>query len=267
MAEQSKTSARTKDSVGRTLLVAALVSLVCSSIVASAAVMLRPYQEQNKARNKQQNILEVAGLLDSGGDVDAIFSNIETRLVDLDSGAYVEDVDGESFNPADAANDPTQSIEIPPELDVARLGRRALRGPVYISRTGESIKTVVLPVRGAGLWSTIYGLIALEPDGNTIFGLTIYEHGETPGLGDQIAKPAWQGLWPGKQVSDESGELKLQVVKGRVLANDPDAAYHIDGITGATLTGRGVANLLRYWLGDHGYGPYLRNLREENGAR
>ena len=112
----------------------------------------------------------------------------------------------------------------------------------------------------------MYGFISLEPDGNTVSDITFYEHGETPGLGDQIAKPGWRALWQDKRIYDESGALRIEVVKGRVPAGDLLAAYRIDGISGATLTGNGVTHLIRYWLGDHGYGPYLRALREGKGT-
>ena len=251
-----------KDSVGGTLLVAALVSLVCSSFVASAAVLLKPYQERNQAIHMRRNIVDVAGLLQPGVDVEELFQSIETRIIDLETGAYVEDVDPAQFDEIAAARDPELGVIIPPELDIASVGKRAQYAPVYLVKEDGEIQTIVLPVRGYGLWSTMYGFIALEADGNTIAGLTFYEHGETPGLGDQIAHPSWRSLWQGKRLFDEAGDAKIEVVKGRVPAGDPLEAYRVDGISGATLTGNGVTRLLRYWIGEHGYGPYLRRLRE-----
>jgi Na+-transporting NADH:ubiquinone oxidoreductase subunit C len=111
------------------------------------------------------------------------------------------------------------------------------------------------------LWSTLYGFVALEPDATTIADIIFYSHGETPGLGDFIDKPDWRALWHGKQVFDESGDVAIRVVKGRASHDDPRARYLVDGVSGATLTGNGVTNLMQYWFGDHGYGPYLRRLR------
>lgn len=250
------------ESTQRTLLVALVVSLVCSSLVAGAAVVLRPRQIANSLVEEQRSILEVAGLLVADREVREQFERIETRLVDLETGEYVEGVDLDAFDAAEAAKDPQLSVAVPPEIDGARIGRRANWGLVYLVRRGASVDKVVLPVSGYGLWSTMYGFISLESDGNSVVDLTFYEHGETPGLGDQIADPAWRAHWEGKQVRDDSGTLRLEVVKGSVSTDDPSRAYKVDGITGATLTGNGVTRLIHYWLGDHGYGPYLRRLEK-----
>lgn len=259
--ERRTTSAR--DSVGRTLLVAFLVSLFCSSLVASVAVFLKPWQEANEVRNIRRNIVDVAGLLEPGRDVEQLFKGIETRVIDLGTGRYIDDVDESRFDPVKAARDPMLGLAVPEQLDVAGIGRRAKWGSVYLVRKNGLLSTIVLPVHGRGLWSMIYGLLALEPDANTIVGITFYEHGETPGLGDQIGKRPWRDLWSGKQLFDESTDLKIEVVKGRVPLDSPLAPYHVDGISGATLTGRGVTNLLQYWLGEHAYGPYLERIRSQ----
>jgi Na+-transporting NADH:ubiquinone oxidoreductase subunit C len=222
------------ETIARTLLVAFLVSLVCSSLVASAAVLLKPRQVANALLDMRRNILAVAGLLDPEGDVNELYESIESHVVDLETGAYVEDIDPES-NP-----------------------ERAL---VYLVRQDGEVSRIILPVSGYGLWSTMYGFLALKADGNTVADITFYAHGETPGLGDFIVKPAWRALWRDKRLFDESGDLKIEVIKGRVLAHDPLADYHVDGVSGATLTGNGVTKMMQYWLGDHGYGPYLRNLQ------
>ncbi len=250
-----------KETVVRTLLVALVVSLVCSSLVASAAVVLKPRQVANAILDMRRNILEVAGLLDPDVDVDAAFARIEPRVVDLETGAYVDDLDPETFDPADAAKDPERSVEVPADIDVARVGRRAKRALVYLVRENGEVSKIILPVSGYGLWSTMYGFLALEADGNTVADITFYAHGETPGLGDFITKPAWRVLWRGKRAFDPSGEPRLQVIKGRVSEDDPLADYHVDGVSGATLTGNGVTKMMQYWLGEHGYGPYLQSIQ------
>lgn len=253
-----------QETVLRTLLVALLVSLVGSSLVASATVLLKPRQIANAVLEQRRNILEVAGLLGSGGDIDELFERVEPRIVDLETGTYVEDVDPQAFDPAEAAKDPKLSIAIPPAIDVARVGRRAKRALVYLVRRDGEVGKIILPVSGYGLWALMHGFVALEADGNTIANITFYSHGETPGLGDFIVKPGWRALWRGKRVFDESGEIQIAVVKVRASA-DELADYHVDGISGATLTGNGVTNLMQYWLGDHGYGPYLRNIQGGTG--
>jgi Na+-transporting NADH:ubiquinone oxidoreductase subunit C len=263
--EPDQSSGSKTETVARTLLVALLVSLVCSSFVASAAVLLQPRQAANAVLDVRRNILRVAGLY-GGGDVDELYGSIEPRIIELETGAYVQGVDPEAFDPIEAAKDSAQGVEVPAEIDVARIGRRAKLARVYLVRGDAGIDRIILPVSGYGLWSTMYGFLALEADGNTIADITFYEHGETPGLGDFVGKPAWQARWHEKRLFDESGRLQIQVAKGHVSPDDPMADYRVDGVSGATLTGNGVTNLLEYWLGDHGYGPYLQRIREEGGG-
>jgi len=259
--EPSPATGAKPDTVTRTLLVALFVSLLCSSLVASAAILLKPRQVENALVEMRRNILEVAGLWAPDADVDELFESIEPRLVDLETGTYADDIDPEEYDPEHAAKDPAQSVEIPSEIDVANVGRRAKRALVYLVRRDGEVSRIILPISGYGLWSTLYGFLALEADGNTVSDITFYAHGETPGLGDFIVKPAWRELWHGKRAFDDSGTLELRVVKGRVSADDPLADYHVDGVSGATLTGNGVSNMMKYWLGDHGYGPFLQSIQ------
>ena len=254
------------DTVARTLLVALFVSLVCSSFVASAAIVLKPRQVENAIEEKRRNILQVAGLWAPDADVDGLFESIEPRVVELETGAYAEDIDPEGYDPVEASKDPNGSIEIPSELDLAKVGRRAKHALVYLVRRDGELSKIILPISGYGLWSTLHGFLALEADANTVADITFYEHGETPGLGDFIVKPAWLGLWRGKRAFDDSGSLALRVVKGRVADDDPLADYHVDGVSGATLTGNGVTNIIQYWLGDHGYGPFLAKIQAGAGS-
>ena len=120
-----------------------------------------------------------------------------------------------------------------------------------------------MPVRGYGLWGILYGYLAISNDLNTIVGLEFYEHKETPGLGAEIDNPAWKALWNGKKLFDEEGNLLIEVIKGKVAANDMESTYKVDGLSGATLTSNGVTNLLAFWLGELGYSKFLLSLKEE----
>ncbi|MDJ0653187.1 MAG: Na(+)-translocating NADH-quinone reductase subunit C [Xanthomonadales bacterium] len=247
-------SSKSRDTVARTLVMAVLTSLVCSALVTSVAISLKPAQERNELRNRQQNILAVVGLLEAEGTIEEKFENIETRVVELSSGDYADDIDPDQFDPISAALNSDTGIAIEPEVDVANLKRRANHARVYLVKQDGDVVNIILPVRGAGLWSTMYGFIALQPDGNTIRGLKFYEHGETPGLGDQIDRPAWLAQWEGKLVYGDSGAPAVEVVRGQAPEGSP---HQVDGMSGATLTGNGVNGLLQYWLGDDGFGPYL----------
>ncbi len=266
MPEPSKETGAQTDTVARTLLVALFVSLLCSSLVASAAIVLKPRQVANAVEEMRRNILQVAGLWAPDADVDALFESIESRVVELETGAYADGINPEAYDSVEASKDPARSIEIPSELDVAKVGRRAKHALVYLVFRDGELSKIILPISGYGLWSTLYGFLALEADANTVANITFYEHGETPGLGDFIVKPAWRELWRGKRAFDDSGELELRVVKGRVSADDPLADYHVDGVSGATLTGNGVTNIIQYWLGEHGYGPFLAKIQAGGGS-
>ena len=146
-----------RDSIGNTLTVAIGVSLVCSVLVSAAAIVLRPQQEANQAQFRQRIVLEVAGLYDPDVPIAEQFGSIETRLVDLESGAYVDDVDPETFDAEAAANDPELGVAVPKDADIAKIGRRAVYAPVYVVLDGGEPQQYILPVRGKGLWSTLYG--------------------------------------------------------------------------------------------------------------
>ena len=239
-----------RDSISNTLIVAVGLSLVCSIIVSSAAIVLKPIQAKNEEAFRQTIILDVAGLMQPGGDVAELFGAIESRMVDLETGDYSDE------------GDPELKVAIPDDLDIAGIGRRARFVPIYLVKDGDNVEQIILPVYGKGLWSTMLGYLSLAPDGNTIKGLRFYAHAETPGLGDQIDKDPWRALWVGKQVYGSGDEPQIRVVRGPVPSGAANPQHLIDGMSGATLTGNGVSGLVQYWTGPHGFGPYLKNFRE-----
>lgn len=246
------------DSVGRILRVALTLCVVCSIIVSTAAVLLKPAQEANKDLDRKRNILAAGGMLEEGKSVDELFARIDARYVDLRTGEFAEDVPA-GYEQRAASKDPTLSTDI--EEDPAKIGRRADFAEVYlVAGDDEALDKIILPVHGYGLWSTLYGFIALEADANTIAGLGFYEHGETPGLGGEVDNPRWKSQWPGKQVYRE-GDVEIALKKGAVDRSSPDAQWQVDGLSGATLTSRGVTNLLQFWMGENGFGPFLDNLK------
>ncbi|OOY69427.1 Na(+)-translocating NADH-quinone reductase subunit C [Solemya velum gill symbiont] len=249
------------DSQTKTIVVALALCLVCSIIVAAAAVGLRPLQEANKALDKQRYILSVAGL-DISGNIQATFDqSIETRLVDLASGDYVEEMDAAGYDQRKAAKDPQQNLTLSSDVDIASIKARAKIASIYLVKNGDTITRVILPVHGYGLWSTLYGFLAIEPDGNSVYGLKFYDHAETPGLGGEVDNPKWQAKWNGKQLLDANGKQALNVLKGNVSPDSKFFQHEIDGLAGATLTSRGVSNLVRFWTGANGFGPYLTKFK------
>ncbi len=260
------------NSMKGTLLVSLVLCVVCSLLVSSAAVLLRPMQEANKKLDRQRNVLLAAGV-----DVDSMSSeaivemfNDETKvrrvLIDLSTGETVDaeaaGIDLATYDSKKAAKNPELSQRVHSEDGPTHgISRREKYAYVYQIMNGGKIEQYVLPIYGKGLWSTLYGFLALQGDVSTVGGITFYEHKETPGLGGEVDNPSWKAKWAEKQVFDEQGKVDFQVVKGAVDANSTQAAHQVDGLSGATITSRGVSNMVQYWVGPDGFGKFLDKQR------
>ena len=255
-----------------TILVATVLCVVCSFMVSAAAVILRPYQEANKRLDRQRNILDAAGLaIGEYGlpaseltreQVDELYARVSERLVDLESGEYNTELDPKTYDPREAVDNKDLSIKIENvKYNPGERRREKVARVYFVKQPGsETIEQVVLPIYGKGLWSTLYGYMALKNDLVTISGLTFYEHGETPGLGGEVDNQNWKQQWSGQKLYNEQGEPAAFVYKGPA---PPDNPYTVDGLSGATITANGVTNLMRYWASDDGYGPFLDKLADE----
>ncbi len=254
------------DSIAKTFIVAGLLCAVCAVLVSGSAVSLRPMQEANKVLDVKKNLLMAAGLIKgspSVNEIESAFAKIETKVINLETGEEVTDIDATAYNQREASKDPKMSVSIPSSEDIAKIKSRAKYGKIYIYKPEGTVEMVILPIHGKGLWSTLWGFIALSSDVNTVKGIGFYEHGETPGLGGEVDNPRWKSLWAGKKIYDENGKPVINVVKGAA----PEGAEHkIDGLSGATITSVGVQNLVNYWFGSDGFQKYLNNFRSQNEA-
>jgi Na+-transporting NADH:ubiquinone oxidoreductase subunit C len=245
------------DSIKKTVLVVLGVCLVCSLLVSTAAVKLFPLQEENRKLDKVKNILVAGELFSEGTDIAKTYDEkIEPVLIELA-------LNEENFDITVLANHPKYGRSIPQPQDLANIKVSPKYMLVYFVKEGEEIKRIILPVYGKGLWSTMYAFLALDKDLKTVTGVTFYEHGETPGLGGEIENPRWNNLWKGKEAFDENNNVQLEIIKGIVNRTRPEANYQIDGLSGATITARGVDKMIKFWLGDNGYALFLNKLREE----
>ncbi len=255
------------ESTTRTLLVALVVSLVSSVFVAGSAVVLKPVQLENRLIDKQRNILAIAGIGKpdlSSKEVKKLFaSSIKARVIDMQTGEYTDAFDPLSFDPLKAARDPKLSTALPLAEDIALIKRRERYATVYTVERDGKLESLILPVRGYGLWSTLLGFMAIKSDLKTVIGFGFYQHAETPGLGGEVDNPKWKALWPGKVLFDASGKPAIRIVKGNVDPSNPNAVHQVDALAGATLTSNGVDRLLQFWLGEQGFGPYLAKLRAQ----
>lgn len=251
------------DSPIKAVVVTLLVCVAASVLVTGSAVLLRPMQIANKQAERWRQVTAILqGVTSKDVGRRAVdISDLDARVVDLATGRYVQGLDPSTFDQRKLTRDPAHSIAIPKDKDLAQIRTRANHAVVYLLLRGGKPQIIVLPVYGRGFGSTLYGYIGLSGDTETVIGVGFYEHGETPGLGALIDDPAWRKSWSGKKVWTASGEVGLGVALGPVVPASLEARHRVDGLTGATWTGQGVTNLLRYWLGEHGFGPYLRRVR------
>lgn len=252
------------DSIKKTLAVVIVLSLVCSVVVSFSAVSLRPLQQENAKLDVQRNILKVAGIETDGSKLamnEAFNTFIEPRLVDLETGDFIGTVEeARAYDQRAASLNQEKSIKLTSTQDVAKILRRANLAKVYLVMDKQrKINEVILPMHGNGLWSMMYAFVAIETDGNTVAGITYYQQGETPGLGGEIENPRWRSQFKGKLLFDETGHPAFHVVKGGAKAGD---IHGVDGLTGATLTANGVQHTFDFWLGDNGFGPFLKKIQK-----
>jgi Na+-transporting NADH:ubiquinone oxidoreductase subunit C len=226
-----------------------MVTIICSVLLAGAATLLKPRQDENKTLDKKKNILISVGIQPSAGDK---FTRSEiNETYDKKIKEVVVDLKGnvvESKKPSD----------LDPRKDTEFLA-------VYENVDGEEINAYVIPVSGKGLWSTINGYLAIAPDGSTVKGITFYSHGETPGLGGEIEKKWFTDNFIGKKITDENGDIvSIDIVKGKVDPNSANVIHEVDGISGATLTGRGIGIFLKRDLKT--YEPFLKTIMKSKGG-
>ncbi|MEO1696890.1 MAG: NADH:ubiquinone reductase (Na(+)-transporting) subunit C [Planctomycetota bacterium] len=242
---------------------ATALCLVCAGAVSVLATSLKPQIELNKKLDQQRKILWVSGLAAADDPlpperVEELYGFVKGRVIDRETGAYADDLTVDTVDPEKESKDPATSIEMP---DGKGKGSQVASLPDHLEVfeiTKEGAECVVLPIWGKGLWSTMYGYLALAPDAKTVKGITFYAHGETAGLGGEIDNKAWQASWVDKEVY-AGGDLTADVVLGVTKYGAPrDESFQVDGLSGATITSKGVDGTVKMWLSDVGYGPYLQ---------
>jgi Na+-transporting NADH:ubiquinone oxidoreductase subunit C len=245
-----------------TVVVTLIMCIVCSIMVAGSVVLLRPAQVANKSLDFKRNVLSIAGILKEGESIEEQFKQVSVKIVDLDSGKFTDAISNpETFDQRASSKKPELSDAIPGDDDIAKIIRREKYAKVFVVNDANGLSKVILPVRGYGLWSTMSGFLALDKDLNTVLGFGFYEQMETPGLGGEVDNPKWKQLWVGKKIYSDSGEVKFDVIKGHVNEETSEPEYKVDGLSGATLTSNGVRNLIKFWMSDKGFKPFLTNLK------
>ena len=205
----------------KTLLFATTMCVVCGLALTFAATALKPFQEYNKKIDQQKNILKVLGI-----------TSPNQKYSSEELGALYDGKVSQMYVSADG-----------------QLSEDAAAGEVvYLYKESDQLKAYAIPISGYGLWSTLYGYFSLESDGETVKGITFYQHGETPGLGAEVEQSWFQNNFVGKKIVDAAGAfVSIGIVKGAVkdvVAEDQQSNY-VDGISGATVTSVGVEKFLK----------------------
>ena len=251
-----------RDTPRRALTLALLVAFVCGLLVSVVTVGLRPIQQANVEAERIARLQLVLGALSAVGQVYRI-DELEAHMVELASGNFDDSIDAARFDAARAAASPVDGVDIPPQLDLAGLKRRARHAQIYLVRDVDGrIELIILPVSGRGYQSTLRAWLVLDGDAQTVRALKFYQQAETPGLGARIEEAQWQARWSDLRAFDADGVLRIGVRTAGSAYNE-NAAYQVDGISGATRTMQGVDGMLRFWLGEFGYGALLQRLQEE----
>lgn len=246
-----------KDSILGTMTFTVVLCLVCSFMITGTADVLKERKLVKKRNELMQNVLIAADIKDVS-DVKATFeARVRPVMVDIASGEMIERDNILDFDERMAAINPDTSSKI--AKDTARIKTRANQVRVFkvLDEQGQ-LQALVLPVYGKGLWSIIYGYVGVKADLNTISGAVFYEHGETPGIGDFINHDDWLAKWQGKQIFNAKGDVAFKIVKGEAKAGDKSA---VDGVSGATRTGAGVAKAVQFWFGPEGFETFLGKLK------
>ncbi|MBY5973700.1 FMN-binding protein [Ferrimonas balearica] len=239
----------------KTVLVAFLVSACCAVMVSGATVVLRPIQAANRAAEEQARLSAlVAGIPGMSTLLEQSGGALSTVVIDLDTGRAATEVSPATLETtlADAGN----WTVLEPGEDIAGLVQRPDYAQIYLLRSEGEVSLLLLPFSGQGYNGRIDGILALKGDMHTIAGLTITGQSETPGLGARIEEPAWQASFNGVETTDDSGEIRFAVARGPASTE-----YEVDGITGATRTSSAMTRIIRFWLGEEGYGPLIEAVR------
>jgi len=248
--------AQPNESRTKTLFMAFLVSTVCALLVSGATVILKPIQTANRAAEQQARLEAlISGIPGMSELLSQDGGTLSTVVVDLNRAAVANEVTPETLSAA--LDDIANWTGLTANQDLAGLGQRPDFAQVYFLRGADGeLSLALLPVSGVGYNGPIDAIVALRADMNTIAGLAITGQSETPGLGARIEETAWLGQFSGKSVADASGAVRFAVAKG-VAGNE----FEVDGITGATRTSNAITRIMRFWLGDDGYGPLLAAIK------
>jgi Na+-transporting NADH:ubiquinone oxidoreductase subunit C len=246
----------------KAFIVGIVIALICSVLVSGSVVLLKPIQEKSREQDRINNIVLAAGF--SEEEISTVFTQFKPLMVKLEDGSYSdENINAQAWY-ADfnvMLRTPSAVTPLEKDEDVAAIGVKPKEMLAYVYYENDKPEIAVLQIYGAGLWSTMYGYLAIDLNDESIMGIKFYSHGETPGLGGEIDNPRWQAKWVGRSIYDPEGEVVFYFSRTPVTASTANAMYKVDSLSGATLTTEGLRNTIYFWMGPNGYKPFIDNIR------
>ena len=225
-----------------TVIYSVILVLVVGVVLSLVYQALRPTQERNISDDTKKQILAAARIV-PGAD-QSITEVYDEHII----ASYIVNSEGEKIDGSKNAFDVNIANQVKQPDNEREL-------PVYECKTDNGIK-YILPVYGAGLWGPIWGYIAFDSNGNTIYGAYFAHQGETPGLGAEIEKPAFSSQFDGKNIFDSNGDFtSIAVVKA---GQAPAHGDYVNAVSGGTITSQGVQKMLSNSLAP--YSVFLKNL-------
>ncbi len=219
------------------------MTVVIGGILSFTSQVLAPAQKKSIELDTKQSILMAVMPLEKGDDVLAIYSNrITSIVVDIDGNLIEKNKKG---NPIIA-----EDVNI---LKNFKKDANKREYPVFKFMNKEDstkIEAYIFPLYGAGLWNAIYGYVALKKDLNTIKGVAFGHVAETPGLGARISSEEIQDRFKGKTIFDDGGNfVSVTMLKGEKRDPSLFGTHEVDGLSGSTLTAKGLNAMLKNYLG------------------
>lgn len=246
------------DHPAKVITIALVISFVCSLLVSFVAINLKDLQTENKANEKIVNILKTAGIYNDKIPMEILFKEITPYVVDLTTGEFTNDV-STNIDERQLAKKHATSITLPSDINIIKVPSISRYKIVYVHKVDNEIKSIILPIKGYGIWSTLYGFVSINyRDGkfDQFKNINFYEHAETPGLGGEVDNPKWKNKWNNKIIYDSDGNYVFRVIKGQ-----SNISSQVDGLSGATFTTRGVNNMIKFWFNENGFGPFLEKIK------
>ena len=226
-----------------TIFYSVIMVVIVGVVLAVTYMSLKPKQDENIANDKRQQILNAVHIASAGKNVKEIYNKYitESYLINIKG----DKIEGDAF-----------AVNMANEIEKPAAERKL---PVFVCRLGGNDVKYILPVYGAGLWGPVWGYVALDSDGDTVYGAYFSHSGETPGLGAEISTEQFQSQFVGKKMYKNGDFRSIDVMKSG--QKPVDGANYVNAISGGTTTSKAVQSMLADCLVD--YNPFLKKIQKE----